>query len=168
MASVPYVIRAYEPADFEALWRLDQTCFAPGIAYSRRELLTYIGRRSAFTLIAQRSEGNARILHNGEAIGGFITADVGRAQSGHIITIDVAQSARRGGVGSALLSAAEDRLRDAGCAEVRLETAVDNVGALAFYKRRGYFLMRTMPQYYANGVDAFVLKKALRRSSGGE
>jgi hypothetical protein len=47
---VTYIVREYQPADFEALWKLDQACFAPGIAYSRRELMTYIARRSAFTL----------------------------------------------------------------------------------------------------------------------
>lgn len=168
MTSVSYLVREYEPADFEALWRLDQACFAPGIAYSRRELLTYIGRRSAFTLVAQQANASHRILHNGDHVGGFITADIGRARSGHIITIDVAQSARRSGVGSLLLTSAEDRLQKAGCYEVRLETAVDNVGALAFYKRHGYFLTKTMPQYYANGVDAFVLKKELRSSPQDE
>ena len=163
-----YVVREYEPADFEALWRLDQACFPPGIAYSRRELMTYISRRSAFTLIAQKDVGNGQILHAGDGLGGFITADMGRLARGHIITIDVAQRARRGGVGSLLMRSAEDRLEKAGCAEVRLETAVDNVGALAFYKRQGYFLTNTVPHYYANGVDAFVLKKDLRSPAHDE
>jgi ribosomal-protein-alanine N-acetyltransferase len=164
---VTYIVREYQPADFEALWKLDQACFAPGIAYSRRELMTYIARRSAFTLLAQRADESGRILHSADVIGGFITADLGRTRNGHIITIDVAESARRSGVGSLLLSSAEDRLRQAGCDEVRLETAVDNVGALAFYKRHQYFLTRTVPQYYANGLDAFVLKKELRSQGAG-
>jgi [ribosomal protein S18]-alanine N-acetyltransferase len=162
MTRAQYVVRDYEPADFEALWRLDQACFAPGIAYSRRELLTYMARKSAFTLVAQRVDPAGRVLHSGDGLGGFIIADRGRAGRGHIITIDVAESTRRSGVGSLLLQAAEERLRTAGCEEVGLETAVDNAGALAFYKRRQYFLVRTIPQYYATGVSAFVLKKDLR------
>jgi ribosomal-protein-alanine N-acetyltransferase len=161
MAGVPYVVRDYEPADFDALWRIDQACFVPGIAYSRRELLTYIARKSAFTLVAQREDANGRVLHSEEAMGGFVTADTGRAGRGHIITIDVVQAARRSGVGSLLLQAVEERLRASGCTEVALETAVDNLGALAFYKRHDYFLVKTVRQYYANGVDAFVLKKDL-------
>jgi ribosomal protein S18 acetylase RimI-like enzyme len=166
MTSVQYVMRDYEPADFEALWRLDQACFAPGIAYSRRELLTYMARKSAFTLVAQRVEAG-RVFHSRAGLGGFITADRGRAGRGHIITIDVVESARRSGVGSLLLQAAEERLRTSGCEEVGLETAVDNTGALAFYKRRQYFLVRTIPKYYATGVDAFVLKKDLRSPGAG-
>jgi ribosomal protein S18 acetylase RimI-like enzyme len=59
-----------------------------------------------------------------------------------------------------LLSAAEERLRVAGSFAVGLETAVDNIGALSFYKRNGYSVVRTWPRYYSNGVDALVLKKS--------
>jgi ribosomal protein S18 acetylase RimI-like enzyme len=55
----------------------------------------------------------------------------------------------------------EQRMRAAGCRAVILETAVDNASALAFYKRHQYFLVKTLPRYYATGVDAFVLKKDL-------
>ncbi len=76
-------------------------------------------------------------------------------------TIDVRAAGRRFGVGSGLLAAAEDQLRAVRCPGVRLETAVDNLGALAFYKRHGYFLERTVPHYYSNGVDALILRKDL-------
>lgn len=165
---VPYFVREYEPADFEALWRIDQACFIPGIAYSRRELLTYIGRKTAFTLVAQRAEAQERVLHSVDDLGGFITADIGRARRGHIITIDVMQAARRSGVGTLLLRSAEERMRSAGCVEAELETAIDNVGALSFYKRHEYFLVRTVREYYANGADAFVLKKDLRLAATGD
>ena len=44
----------------------------------------------------------------------------------------------RAGVGSALLRAAEDAARAAGCRRVWLVTTNDNVAALGFYGRRGY------------------------------
>ena len=46
-----------------------------------------------------------------------------------------------------------------------LETAVDNLAALSFYKRHGYNVIRTWPRYYSNGVDALVMKKELSRMS---
>ena len=88
---------------------------------------------------------------------GFIVAHAG--STGHVITIDVSPRSRRERVGSKLLAAAEDRLRTAGAQTVGLETAVDNLSALAFYKKHGYSVVRTWPRYYSNGVDALVLKK---------
>lgn len=146
-------IRDFKPEDFDTLWRLDQECFPPGISYSRQELKAYIRHRGSFTLVASRSEGGT--------IAGFIVA---HGPTGHIVTIDVIAAARRSGVGSLLLQAAEERLRDNGCHAVSLETAVDNVAALAFYKRHGYSVIRTWPRYYSDGVDALVLTKKLAAS----
>lgn len=147
-----FLIRDFKAEDFEMLWRLDQACFPPEISYSQKELRAYIGRKGSFTLVAEE-EGKG-------AIGGFIVA-YGGPVLGHIITIDVAARARRLGVGSLLLQAAEERLRQVGCRGVGLETAVDNVAALSFYKRHGYNVLRTWPSYYANGVDALVMQKKL-------
>ena len=104
-----------------------------------------------FTLVATDADTGT--------LAGFIV--VHQAPIGHVITIDVMGEARRSGVGSLLLRAAEDRLRAGGASAVGLETAVDNVAALAFYKRHGYSVIRTWPRYYSNGVDALVLKKEL-------
>jgi len=146
-----FVIRDFKPEDFEPLWRMDQECFPPGISYSRPELKAYVRHRGAFTLVAAD-------VKDGK-IAGFIVAH--EALTGHIITIDVLPTARRSGVGSLLLRAAEDQLRAAGSRAIGLETAVDNVAALSFYKRHGYSVIRTWPRYYSNGVDALVLKKKL-------
>lgn len=153
--AVNFVIRDFEPGDFETLWRMDQECFPPGISYSKRELRTYLGYRGAFTLVALDAISSTPQ--------GFIVAQGGNI--GHIITIDVISAARRSGVGSMLIKAAEERLRASGCRAVDLETAVDNLGALSFYKRHGYSVIRTWPRYYSNGVDALVLQKQLNRAS---
>ena len=150
-----FLIRDFEPEDFEILWHIDQECFPPRIAYSRRELGTYMRRRESFTLVAANGDEGG--------IAGFIVACGGR--SGHIITIDVIAGARRAGLGSLLLRAAEERLYAAGAETVGLETAVDNTAALSFYKRHGYHVINTSPRYYANGVDALVLMKELKKES---
>jgi ribosomal-protein-alanine N-acetyltransferase len=168
---VPFTIRDFRLDDFETLWHIDQQCFSPGISYSRPELKFYIRRRGSFTLVAEgAAEEVTEQLAGGlakEAIGskiaGFIVTQTGR--TGHIITIDVIAPARRSGVGSQLLQAAEGRLQTAGSKAVSLETAVDNISALAFYKRHGYNVIETMPRYYSNGVDALRMKKALASES---
>jgi ribosomal-protein-alanine N-acetyltransferase len=169
---VPFTIRDFQPADFDTLWQIDQDCFPPGISYSRTELKVYMRRRGSFTLVAVNSPSEAGDPALGKSVklsapaaadssvAGFIVAEAGR-RSGHIITIDVIAAARHSGVGSLLLGAAEDRLRAADCGAVELETAVDNLSALSFYKRHGYSVIRTFPRYYSNGVDALVLQKEL-------
>jgi ribosomal-protein-alanine N-acetyltransferase len=170
---VPFTIRDFDPADFDALWRIDQACFPPGISYSRTELKFYVHRRGAFTVVAVqgaqpamaspdlgKGKENSPPVSPANPVAGFIVAEANRG-SGHIITVDVIAAARRSGVGSLLLLAAEDRLRAGRCHSVELETAVDNVSALAFYKRHGYSVVKTFPRYYSNGVDALVLQKNL-------
>ena len=171
---MPFTIRDFQPSDFETLWRIDQDCFPPGISYSRTELKVYMRRRGSFTLVAADATPSApatTVAESGKGgkhsrpvtssnLAGFLVAEANRG-SGHIITIDVTAAARRFGVGSLLLRAAEDRLRAAGCRSVELETAVDNVSALSFYKRHAYSVTRTFPRYYSNGVDALVLQKDL-------
>jgi ribosomal-protein-alanine N-acetyltransferase len=156
--------------DFEALWRLDQECFPPGISYSRKELAAYILAEASFTYVAETvhvqskksrfSPEEAEIAPENR-ISGFIVAETTRRGIGHIITIDVSPKARRFGLGSRLLNAAEKRLIIGKCRAVRLETAVDNSSALAFYKRHQYSIVKTIPRYYSSGVDAFVLEKDL-------
>jgi ribosomal-protein-alanine N-acetyltransferase len=174
---VLFTIREFQPADFDTLWRIDQDCFPPGISYSRAELRFYM-RRGSFTLVAVGmpqsvaiNPDSAKAMKNtpaseftNGAVAGFVVAAIGNRGSGHIITIDVLNAARRSGVGSLLLMAAEDRLRAAGCGSVELETAVDNLSALSFYKRHGYSVIKTFPRYYSNGVDALVLEKRLEKS----
>jgi [ribosomal protein S18]-alanine N-acetyltransferase len=176
-----FEVRDFQAADFDTLWRIDQECFPPGISYSRAELRLYLRRRRAFGLVAVSaagqntrknpsssssisggdgaSNGSGGGVARNSGIAGFIVAEVERG-AGHIITIDVVANARRHGVGSLLLGAAEMRLRGAGCRLVELETAVDNVSALSFYKRHEYMVVGTLSRYYSNGVDALVLQKA--------
>jgi ribosomal-protein-alanine N-acetyltransferase len=157
-----FSLRDFHNSDLETLWRIDQQCFAPGISYSQPELSAYIRLLNSFTLVAETTNSDQpRIL-------GFLVATANRRHQGHIITIDVLPDARRFGVGSHLLTTAEDRLRTRQCTSVMLETAVDNTAALAFYKRHHYFVVKTMPRYYPDGLDAFVLEKKLLSAPPGK
>jgi ribosomal-protein-alanine N-acetyltransferase len=147
-------LRDYREGDIEALFRLDQQCFPPGISYSRLELAAYIDSPAAFTLVAEQGAQFMPVV-------GFLVAEVRGRGTGHVITIDVAPGARHTGVGSTLLGSAELRLRGLGCRRVRLEVAVDNVAALGFYGRHRFAAVRTLPGYYANGGDALLLEKRM-------
>jgi [ribosomal protein S18]-alanine N-acetyltransferase len=156
---VSFRIRQFEKADFDTLWRIDQACFDPQLAYSRPELAFYMRRPGSFTLVAEGDEVRG-IDSAPSPILGFIVAET-RRKTGHIITIDVVAEARREGVGSALLSAAETQLVQAGALAVALETPVNNDTAIRFYKREGYFVEKTVAGYYSGRLDALVMTKEL-------
>src|ERR1700675_2640266 len=78
---VRFRIRQFEKADFDTLWRIDQACFDPQLAYSRPEMAFYMRRPGSFTLVAEE-EGN-RVPGNG--ILGFI-AEIGREHGGTPVT----------------------------------------------------------------------------------
>jgi ribosomal protein S18 acetylase RimI-like enzyme len=164
---VQFGIRQFYKSDFDTLWQIDQACFDPQLAYTRAELAFYIRRPGAFTLIAESEQavaasGAEQAAQRG--IIGFIVAE-NRRKNGHIITLDVVAEARRWGVGSGLLRAAEDKLVKAGTGVVALETPVDNLPAIRFYKREGYFVEKTVAGYYSGQLDALVMTKELANAS---
>jgi [ribosomal protein S18]-alanine N-acetyltransferase len=168
---VAFRIRQFQKGDFDTLWRIDQDCFDPMLAYSRPEMAFYMRRAGAFTLVAEANEASDGSIKAGSGevgagtpeILGFIVTEFQR-RKGHIITIDVVAAARRLGVGSAMLGAAEAQLRESGAEAVVLEVAVNNEAAIRFYKEKGYFVEKTVRGYYSNQLDALVMEKVLVES----
>ena len=147
---MPIILRPYVPDDFETLYQIDQACYPPGIAYSKRALRWFLRLPSAGCLVAE-TEGR---------LTGFILAEhVGTV--GHLITIDVLEAHRRRGVGTALLSRVEREFTARGVREIELETATDNHAAVAFWHRHGYRTVRVLRGYYPGHLDAFFMRKPL-------
>ncbi len=177
-----FVLRDYRRGDFEALYAIDRRCFDPGIAYSRRELQSFIERKHSFCIVAEtespagsseppaamaeprtapystpgKGSGNTR-----PGIAGFVLVEIHHQGYGHVITIDVLSEHRRRQLGSLLLQAAEQRVRKIGGFIIVLETAVNNHAALAFYERHGYKVLQKLPGYYGKRLDAWFLSKRL-------
>jgi len=150
-------IREATQEDFDELWRIDQQCFEPGISYTRRELAWYMTLRGAFTLIGETREKS----RSKWKISGFAVGQQPRRRLGHIVTIDVLPDARRTGLGTRLMEEIEARLKKDGCATIFLETAVNNLAAIKFYKRLGYFVVKTLPRYYLDKIDGLMMSKDL-------
>jgi len=80
---------------------------------------------------------------DGEVVGFVMfTLETGRYEqdvtTGLVENLYVEPSARREGIGTALLEAAEQRLADGGATVVQLEAMADNDAARQFYAARGY------------------------------
>lgn len=79
----------------------------------------------------------------------------------HIVTLDVAESHRRHGVGSELLRESEAHLAFREVKTVLLETAISNEAGIAFWERHGYRKEAVLKNYYPGRLDAFEMRKKL-------
>jgi ribosomal-protein-alanine N-acetyltransferase len=147
-------IRPAAREDMEALFALDQACFREGIAYSKAELRYFLFHPRSVSLVAEDESGIA-----GFAIVEF-SFDEGR-RIGHIVTIDVDPEQRRRGVGRLLMESVLDSCREAEVALVRLEVAVDNDAAIAFYTLLGFAETGRIRGFYMGRLDALRMEKAL-------
>ena len=147
---MPPVLRSYDPQDFSALYRLDQSCFPAGISYSKTTLRYFLSLRSADCLVAAE----------GSHIAGFILTEENPPLA-HIITLDVAEKSRRQGIGSTLLRESERNLALRGVRHVLLETAANNEAGVAFWQSHGYRIEATLKRYYLGRLDAYEMRKIL-------
>lgn len=150
------VVREYHPEDFEALYQLDQACYARGIAYSRRMMREYLGLPGAICLVAEDAAGDGAA----QRITGFILAEAD-GEDAHIITLDVSPDARRQKIGSQLYAAMETELARGGVRKILLETATDNAAGVAFWLRHGYRTAGIIRNYYLRGVHAYAMQKRI-------
>lgn len=143
-------IRQHDAKDFPALFKLDQKCFPPGIAYSKIMLRYFLTQPGAECLVAI----------DDKQIAGFILTEQNPPLA-HIVTLDIAESHRRKGVGTALLSESESNLQVRGVRTMLLETGTTNEAGVAFWQRHGYRIEAVLKNYYPGHLDAYEMRKRL-------
>jgi len=98
----------------------------------------------------------------------IIVADIGRKVIGYLVLMDSGKDAkimsfavkkefRKKGVGSKLMDEAIKRCRERGKGRLLLEVRVSNTSAQEFYKKRGFKIISTIPSYYSDGEDAYLM-----------
>jgi len=87
---------------------------------------------------------------------GFIAARRLVEGEGEILTIAVDPSARRLGVGSALIQAAREQVGP----KLFLEVRASNQGAIAFYQRSGFRPVGSRDSYYSEPVEAAIVMES--------
>ena len=148
------LIRHAVREDFETLLEIDEASFPGGVAYDADELSYFMTRDGAETIVAEEDGG----------IVAFIIMEVHRTRrTATVITLDVREAYRRSGYGTKLLQRGEEILADYGVELYDLQVDVTNRNAIRFYKKHGFNVVRTLPNYYANGNDAYLMVKDLQR-----
>lgn len=79
------------------------------------------------------------------------------APKGHIISVAVLPDHRDMGVGTSLVQAAIDSFKKLHAEECYLEVRVTNEPAIRLYSRLGFKVTRTIPHYYFDGAEAYVM-----------
>ena len=156
MSVAEIVLRDYRDTDLEAIYRLDEDCFAPAFRFDRESMREFAEARNAICLIAERRGGG---------ITGFVIVHLDPMAAGlrgYVVTLDVAEGYRREGVAAKLMLEAESRARVAGAWRMELHVFTGNEGAIRFYERMGYSRFAVQRRFYrTDGLDAFLYRKEL-------
>jgi [ribosomal protein S18]-alanine N-acetyltransferase len=155
-----YSLRVFAPADVESVVNINRVCLPENYA-SYFFLDTF--NSSPQTFIVAESQGRVvgylmcRIEH------GF--SDVRRlhfAKKGHIISVAVMPDFRRMGIGQGLVEHALSALSGLSTDECFLEVRITNDPAIDLYKKLGFQVTRTIPRYYYDGSDAYVMGRLIQ------
>jgi [ribosomal protein S18]-alanine N-acetyltransferase len=149
------LFRDYRRADLEAMFLLDETCFAKEFRFDRRSMRLFAEEKGAVVRIAEKSDGE---------MVGFVIGHVERFAAdwrGYVVTLDVAERYRKQGVARGLMLEAETSAATR-ARRMELHVFVGNEGAIRFYERMGYVRVGVRPGFYGEaGLDAFVYRKEL-------
>ena len=149
------VLRDYQAADLETMFRLDELCFSEEFRFDRQSMRELAEAREAITLIAEDREGRLvgfAIVHSQETATG---------RCGYVVTLDVSPENRRCGISDGLMNEMERRVRLGGAAWMGLHVFAKNDGAIRFYERRGYQRVGIKVGFYGRNLDAWVYGKEL-------
>ena len=157
-AEAGIVIRDYRSADLEAIFRLDQICFAAEFRFDRESMKNFAEARQAVALVAQTAAGE---------VAGFLIVHVERVFAllvGYVVTLDVAPEFRRMGLGGALMDEASRRVTAAGVHRMELHVYDENAEAIRFYESRGFARVGMQRGFYGGRLDALVYRMELSSS----
>jgi ribosomal-protein-alanine N-acetyltransferase len=149
-------LRGYEAKDLEAMFCLDETCFAAEFRFDRASMREFAEEPNAIVRIGESGCGE---------IAGFVILYVEYVASelrAYVVTLDVALEYRRKGLAGRLMREGEQCAFAAGVRWIGLHVFTGNAGAIRFYEQLGYERITTRRGFYgASGLDAFVYGKEL-------
>jgi ribosomal-protein-alanine N-acetyltransferase len=157
-ADADATVRRATRADLLDVFRIEEAVFPQPWPYSAFE--RQIGTPGF--LVAEASDPAV-------AVAGYVVVDEvpghGRPL-GHVKNLAVRPDCRGEGVGRTLLARGLAALADRGARSAKLEVREGNEAARSLYESFGFEHLRTLPQYYADGEDAYVLVASLEDRDG--
>jgi ribosomal protein S18 acetylase RimI-like enzyme len=167
--------RPYQPADFAAIYAVEEICFEPPLRFSRAYMRSLVLSPDSATWVAEESggaEGSGDAEASRRLTGFAIVEWAGEPQTGpcaaYIETVEVLPGFRGRGIATELLCRIEESARVAGAGSIWLHVDAENSAAIRLYERQGYARQGREEHYYARRRAALVYAKPLGSKSLGE
>lgn len=139
-------VLAATPAHAAVLAAIHAAAFPPDEAWGWEVMAVHLGLPGTFGLLDER--------------GGMLLVRLAADES-ELLTLAVQPHRRREGVAARLLRSAMAEARTRGASVMFLEVATNNDPARSLYTRAGFTEVGRRPRYYADGLDALVLRADL-------
>jgi len=153
-----FTLRRFDSSDLERVMHINRVCLPEN--YTSFFFLDLHKRFPETFLVAEE---------NGEVVGyvmcrietGLPSFGIGIRKKGHVISIAVLPEYQRHGVGYALMQEAMQSMLLYNAKECFLEVRTSNTPAVKLYKKMEFEIRRTLPGYYTDGEDAYVMARKL-------
>jgi ribosomal-protein-alanine N-acetyltransferase len=143
-----FSIRQAKVEDLDKIYELETLCFKD--PYTKNLLYILFSLYPELFLV---TETDNKII-------GYVSGLVRRDGYGHIVSICIHPDYRRKGLGTAMMYAIEKILKENfGVCRYRLEVRVSNEVAIKLYHKLGYRIVKTIPKYYLDNEDAYLMIK---------
>lgn len=147
----PFALRAAQPADIDALERIENASFDSD-RISRRSFRNFLTRGPARIIVAEI---------DGDIVGYALVLFRAGTALARLYSIAVTGEHAGLGIARALIARAEEIAYDCGCVFLRLEVREDNARAVRLYEDLGYRQFGRYLGYYADRVNALRYEKWL-------
>ncbi|MEM2106915.1 MAG: N-acetyltransferase [Candidatus Bathyarchaeia archaeon] len=149
------IFRRFTTMDLERVMEINRTCLPEN--YSAHFFLDiYANCPEAFIVAEVDREVVGYVMCRMESgfsdLGGFRLV-----RKGHIVSLAVKSNFRRRGIATTLMSSAISALTAQGASEAFVEVRVTNGPAINLYQKLGFRIVKRVPRYYLDGVDAYVM-----------
>jgi len=152
-------LRKFEPDDLQGVMRINRVCLPEN--YTDMFFMDLHERFPETFIVAEEDHDAVGYIMCRIEVGLSNYGLGGLIRKGHVVSLAVMPQARRKGVASALLNAAMAGMVSYKAKQIYLEVRVTNEAGVNLYKKLGLEVTRTIPGYYSDGEDAYVMSKKL-------
>ncbi|MEM2896903.1 MAG: N-acetyltransferase [Candidatus Bathyarchaeia archaeon] len=157
-----YTLRKFNPEDLEAIIHINRTCLPEN--YGPNFFLEIYRNCPEGFLVAELERKIVGYIMCRLEFGFSEFKRLKLVRKGHIVSIAVLPEFRRKKIATELIDKVLKFLSEKKIDECFLEVRIANEPAIKLYRKLGFDVVRTVPMYYFDGTDAYVMARDLRKT----